>query len=53
MRRVVLGLWFGAMLFLVGGIAEVPAPAACHGCAVLTHAYPGCTEAVQGGYVCG
>lgn len=49
-----IGVAFGALLFLIGGISWQPSPPGCHGCAVLNaniHS-PGCTEAVQGGWVC-
>lgn len=54
MRTVVLGLFFGVVLFLGAGLVNNPftPPPACPGCAVLTQPWSGCTEAVQGGYIC-
>ena len=51
-KRALAGLVLGSMLLLVGGL-RAPAPADCHGCAILTHPYPGCTERVSEGWICG
>jgi hypothetical protein len=49
-----IGLFLGVALFLGAGLLNNPlAPAPkCPGCAVLTHPYGGCNEAVQGGWIC-
>jgi len=57
-KRVLLfaiGFAIGVMLFLVGGISWQPPPPKCPGCAVLNPSIhnPLCTEAVQGGWICG
>jgi hypothetical protein len=54
MRRLVLGMALGVVLFLGAGLVNNPftGPPACPTCAVLTHAYGNCNEAVQGGYIC-
>ena len=53
-RRWMLRLGAGIALALLLSTAELipPAPQACPGCAVLTHATPQCRTPVQGGYTC-
>lgn len=50
---IACGVMFGVMLLLVGGITVNGSPTPrCPGCAVLTHPYGSCNEAVVGGYIC-
>jgi hypothetical protein len=49
---VSLGVILGVALLLVGGITWQPSAPACPHCAVLTHPYGGCNEAVVGGWIC-
>ena len=56
MRRLALfgiGIGLGIFLNVLGGVAVVPAPAPCPGCAILSQPYS-ChdAEAVSGGYIC-
>lgn len=52
MKTIILGTLLGVALFLIGGITWQPPAPKCPGCAVLTHPYGGCNEAVQGGFIC-
>ena len=53
-RLVLLGVLLGCLMPFVGALAGVHSegPYPCQGCAVLAHPYPGCDEAVQGGWIC-
>jgi hypothetical protein len=50
-----IGVALGSLLFLIGSVSWQPTPPECPGCAVLSPSIhnPECTEAVQGGWICG